>query len=147
MVKMKIKTAFGNDNLVYDDSMKVRTAVFIQEQQIDAAIEQDENENRCLYYVGYIDNKPVTTARVMTTEQGTLVQRVCTLQEYRHQGLSSQIFKAIEHNAKINDVDQVWLFAQDHAQNFYLNNGYKVVGDQVMEAGVAHHKMIKKLSK
>ncbi|MCT3035561.1 GNAT family N-acetyltransferase [Pediococcus parvulus] len=142
---MEIKTAFGNGNAVYDDSMKIRTAVFIHEQKIDASIEQDENKNRCLYYVGYIENKPVTTARVIATKEGTLVQRVCTLKEYRQQGLSSQIFSAIEKDAKSNKVAQVWLFAQDHAQKFYLENGFKVVGDQVMEAGIAHHKMIKKI--
>lgn len=97
---MEIKTAFGNGNAVYDDSMKIRTAVFIHEQKIDASIEQDENENRCLYYVGYIENKPVTTARVIATKEGTLVQRVCTLKEYRQQDLSSQILVRLKKTLK-----------------------------------------------
>lgn len=140
---MKIKTAFGNNNSVYEDAMKIRTAVFIKEQGIDAKIEQDENENRCLYYVGYVNEQPVTTARILQTEDGVLVQRVCTLKNFRHQGLSSQLFAAIETTAKTKGEKQVWLFAQDQAQPFYLHNGFRVTGGQVMEAGISHHKMIK----
>ncbi|WP_412989755.1 GNAT family N-acetyltransferase [Pediococcus siamensis] len=140
---MEIKTAFGNATSVYQDSMKIRTAVFIREQHISAALEQDGDESRCTYYVGYDKQIPVTTARTRVTADGLLVQRVCTLAAYRHQGLSSQLFTAIEKDAKSAGVKQVWLFAQDQAQTFYLNNGFQVVGDQVMEAGIAHHKMIK----
>jgi len=143
--QMDIKSAFGNNGTVYEDGMKIRKAVFIEEQNIDAALEQDENESRCRYYVGYVNQEPVTTARVMQTDEGTLVQRVCTLKAYRHQGLSSQIFQAIEQDAKAKEIKHIWLFAQDHAQKFYLNNGFTVVGDQVMEAGIPHHKMVKEI--
>ncbi|AMV60911.1 acetyltransferase, GNAT family [Pediococcus damnosus] len=140
---MKIKSAYGNNGTVYEDGMEIRKSVFIEEQNIDPSIEQDENESRCRYYVGYVNQAPVTTARVMRTDEGTLVQRVCTIKAFRHQGLSSQILQAIEKDAKGSQSKAVWLFAQDQAQKFYLNNGYTVVGDKIMEAGIPHHKMVK----
>ncbi|UQS81843.1 GNAT family N-acetyltransferase [Bombilactobacillus folatiphilus] len=143
---MKIKTTTNIQSKIYNDSLNLRTEVFVDEQQVPTEREIDQDEANCRYYVGYRDSLPVVTARVLPeTPVQWHIQRVAVKKRYRHQGLASQIMKEIEEHAKLEEIKNLVLNAQDQAQNFYKTLGYKVRGEQFLDAGIEHHQMIKKL--
>ncbi|WP_119327024.1 GNAT family N-acetyltransferase [Companilactobacillus musae] len=138
----KIKYSNNVNSDIYQDSINIRKAVFIDEQNVPKNLEIDDNEANCTYFNLYVDNQPVATARFFPTEDnGIHVQRVAVLKNFRHQNLGSNLLKNIIKFAQKNNYKYVILGAQDHAQLFYKKLGFHVVGNQYQEVGILHHDM------
>ncbi|GKQ43191.1 acetyltransferase [Companilactobacillus sp. RD055328] len=143
---MEIKLSTDLKSPIYQDALNIRYKVFVDEQDVPENMEIDEYEDISTYFVGYIDDQPVVTARCFPTDDnGWHVQRVATYKEYRKRGLAKELLEYIEQVAKQEDYDYLILGAQDQAQGFYLKLGYQVIGDQYMDAGIEHHDMKKSL--
>jgi predicted GNAT family N-acyltransferase len=144
-MNLKITEGFGTSANCYQDALKIRHLVFVNEQHVPLELEID-NEERADYFVGYLDQTPVATARVTSQKDGAWhIQRVAVLIEYRQRGFASQILRYIEQVARKEQVPYLTLGAQDQAQGFYLKLGYQVIGDGFVDAGIKHHQMNKKL--
>ena len=144
-MNLKIKEGFGTAANCYQDALKIRRLVFVNEQHVPLELEID-HENAANYFVGYLGQIPVATARVTVQRDGAWhIQRVAVLKEYRQQGFASQILRALERAARKRQVSYLTLGAQDHAQDFYLKLGYQVIGAGFLDAGIKHHRMDKKL--
>ncbi|MCP0886843.1 GNAT family N-acetyltransferase [Ligilactobacillus sp. WILCCON 0076] len=142
---VQIKTTTDLNSQVYADAVAIRMEVFVKEQGVDRQLELDF-EKGPIYYVGYLADKPVATARVIVQEDnGWHLQRVAILKAFRGQKLGSQILKAIESDARENKVSYLTLGAQDQAQLFYTKLGYQVVGKGFLDANIVHHRMDKKI--
>ncbi|MDO1605696.1 GNAT family N-acetyltransferase [Lactobacillus sp. YT155] len=143
---MEIKNSTDLSSQVYKDALKIRYTVFVEEQAVPEDMEIDEFESISTYFVGYINDLPVVTARCYETDDnGWHVQRVATTKEYRQQGLAKELLIHIENVAQQHGYDYLILGAQDQAQGFYLKLGYQVIGDQYLDAGIEHHDMKKTL--
>lgn len=138
----KIKSSNDINSDIYVDSVNIRKEVFVYEQHVPAKIEIDDDEDKCTYFVLYNNNQAVATARFQITEDnGIHIQRVAVLKEFRHQHLGSDLLKYMLEYAKRLNFTYVILGAQDHAQDFYRQLGFNVVGEQYKEAGIFHHDM------
>lgn len=138
----KIKYSDDINSDIYKDSLNIRETVFVKEQHVDKNIEIDNDEAKCTYFTLYSNDKPAATARFQVTDDnGIHIQRVAVLKEFRHQRLGSKLLDFIFKFAKEKHFDYVILGSQDHAQKFYQQLGFKVVGDQYREAGILHHDM------
>lgn len=138
----EIKFAKGNATKLYQDSVTIRKAVFVKEQAVPEELEIDDAEAKCTYFVLYIEQKAVATARIFaTTDNGIHVQRVAVLKNYRERHFGSELLKYIINYAKKNEFNYVILGAQDHAQPFYQRLGFQVFGPQYEEVGILHHDM------
>ncbi|WP_125568145.1 GNAT family N-acetyltransferase [Companilactobacillus insicii] len=125
----------------YQDALDIRKKVFIKEQNVDSNIEID-GEDKCTHVTIYVNDIPAGTARYYpTNDNGIHIQRVAVLKEFRHQGLASVLLKDIINKAKAARYNYIILGAQDHAQDFYIQLGFKVIGEQYREAGILHHDM------
>ncbi len=145
---MKIITTRSLNSAIYQDSLKIRQKVFVQEQHVPNDLEIDEHESDCCYYVLYNENLPLATARTyVTSDGGWHIQRVAVLQPYRQQGYARKMLNYIEQQALKQQIPYLVLGAQDQAQGFYLKLGFKVNGTQYLDAGIKHHEMIKSLPK
>lgn len=144
-MNLKIKEGFGTSANCYQDALKIRHLVFVNEQHVPLELEID-HEDAADYFVGYLNQTPVATARVTVQSDGAWhIQRVAVPKEYRQRGFASQILQYIEQTARNKQVPYLTLGAQDHAQGFYLKLGYQVIGDGFLDAGIKHHRMDKKL--
>lgn len=142
---MKIISTRSLNSSIYQDSLKIRKKVFVQEQHVPNDIEIDEHENDCRYYVLY-NKLPIATARTyVTNDRGWHIQRVAVLRIYRQQGYARQMLTYIEQQARKQKISYLVLGAQDQAQGFYLKLGFKVKGQQYLDAGIKHHEMFKSL--
>lgn len=138
-----VKSTRDIDSQIYKDALSIRKTVFVEEQNVPMELEI-ENESEAIHFVGYKDEKPVVTARVLSEDSETWhVQRVATLKSARGQHLATDILTFIEGFATVYDIKYLTLGAQDQAQNFYLKLGYVIEGEGFMDAGIPHHTMIK----
>ncbi|WP_057881603.1 GNAT family N-acetyltransferase [Companilactobacillus kimchiensis] len=138
----KIKHTSNIDSDIYRDSLAIRRAVFVTEQNVPEDLEIDNLESQCIYFNVYLDDQAVATARFYPTDDnGIHIQRVAVLKKYRQEHLGSDLLKYIFNYAQEENYNYVVLGAQDHAQNFYKKLGFKVIGKQYQEVGIAHHDM------
>lgn len=142
---MQIRQSDDITSKIYQDALSLRKAVFVEEQGVASDLEL-ANETGPVYFVGYLADKPVATARAFEEEAGVWhIQRVAVSRDHRGQGLAKELFAKLEQVAKEYQIKKLTLGAQDQAQGFYLKLGYHVVGAGFMEAGIAHHQMEKLL--
>lgn len=139
---MECRMAWGKLNPCYQDAVAIRKAVFINEEGIDPKDELDGTDEDKMHYVGYVDDQPVTTARIdMLAGNRVKIQRVATVASARHHGYAGQLIKQIIGDAQRSDVDHIELDAQLPAIAFYQELGFEPVGEPFEEAGIQHRTM------
>ncbi|WP_173911451.1 GNAT family N-acetyltransferase [Acinetobacter sp. Marseille-Q1618] len=117
------------------DAKKVRTLVFIQEQNIAENEEWDAEDEKSLHFVMYDQNHAIATARLL---ENNSIGRVAVLKNYRGQGLGQQLMQHIIAVAATEQRDFLKLSAQVHAVGFYENLGFKLEGDSYLDCGIPH---------
>ncbi|WP_231584159.1 GNAT family N-acetyltransferase [Domibacillus indicus] len=130
-----------------EDAYSVRTAVFVEEQNVPPALEIDELEEEAVHFVLYNDlQEPCGAGRFRTVGEFGKVERICVLKEARGHGAGNLIMEAIEQHAKTaGGLAALKLDAQLHAIPFYEKRGYEIVSGEFLDAGILHKTMIKKL--
>jgi predicted GNAT family N-acyltransferase len=121
-------------------ALDIRTAVFIDGQNVPPELEHDGMEHEATHYLLYLDDKPIGTARWRKTEKGIKLERFAILEELRNKGYGEVILKKVLADA-ITHGDLIYLHAQADAVNFYLRNGFKISSPPFSEAGIIHYIM------
>jgi predicted GNAT family N-acyltransferase len=133
-------------NTQLEDAFRVRTTVFVEEQQVPKELEIDEFEDVSAHFVVYIADEPVGAGRLRPlSEHEAKIERICIDQSQRGKGLGVQIMQEIEKTAQQKGITTLLLHAQDHAESFYSNLGYRTISEPFDEAGIIHVKMKKEL--
>ncbi|KAF1305407.1 GNAT family N-acetyltransferase [Enterococcus saccharolyticus] len=132
---------------IYLDAVKIRQQVFVNEQQVPYELEVDAYEAYTIHFVLYQAlETPVATVRLLPLEDGKVkVQRMAVLKEFRSQGFGKAIMKEAEKFAAEQGFQQIVLGAQLTAIPFYEQLGYQIVGEEFLDAGIAHLMMEKPL--
>jgi predicted GNAT family N-acyltransferase len=137
MSKVIIKTVdFSSD---FSDIEKIRSAVFIKEQNVPVELEWDEFDDDSTHILAYYDNKPVGTARLLSDGH---IGRMAVLKEYRNRNIGRNMLKYIIDIAQKRSIRNIELSAQEHAVDFYKKYGFSVTSDVYMDAGIPHYNMI-----
>lgn len=126
---------------------KVRTLVFVDEQEVDPTIEHDQWDATAIHIVGYFNDQPIAAARIRKINQQGKIQRVAIIKEARQQGYGKAVMRFVETVLQDLDLDEAILNAQTHALKFYQDLGYQQASEPFYEAGIEHVKMIKKLNR
>ncbi|WP_111860308.1 GNAT family N-acetyltransferase [Acinetobacter sp. CFCC 10889] len=122
-------------NVLEADAKTVRTAVFIQEQNIAEHDEWDAEDAKSLHFVMYDQNRAIATARLL---ENNSIGRVAVLKNYRGQGIGQQLMQQIIAVAATEQRDFLKLSAQVHAIGFYENLGFSVEGESYLDCGIPH---------
>lgn len=132
------------NKLVYpniEDSLNIRMAVFVDEQGYSKEDELDGIDHECIHYVGYDENKPVCTMRVIVKDDCYKLGRIAVLKEERKKGYGFDLVKAVMEEL----TDKYFkLSSQVHAVPFYEKLGFVTDGEEYLEDGQPHILMIKK---
>ena len=118
----------------------IRTAVFIEEQNVPVEMEWDEFDEGCVHVVAVIEGDTIATGRLLETGQ---IGRMAVLKPYRKTGVGSEIIEKILTIAKSMNMKTVFLHSQVNAVNFYKKFGFKEEGPVFDDAGIPHRKMQK----
>ncbi|MEM6614802.1 MAG: GNAT family N-acetyltransferase [Cyanobacteria bacterium P01_C01_bin.72] len=141
---IRIETVTYHDSLVAIKD--IRTRVFQEEQGVSADLEFDGWDESTIHFLAYAGNKAVGTARIREINAATSkIERLAVLREYRQQGIGTKLMQsALAHIAQRNK-STVMVHAQVYIASMYQQLGFTIVGEQFVEAGIAHVKMIKHL--
>jgi YbgC/YbaW family acyl-CoA thioester hydrolase len=125
----------------------IRTAVFIEEQQIPAALEWDDADRVCIHAVAFNRlGRPLATGRLLQHAPGVgRIGRMASLQVMRGSGVGRQVLDALMKSARARGDSEVTLSAQTSASAFYARAGFAPRGAVFEEAGIAHVEMTRSL--
>ena len=140
-----IELRIGDWAQMQQDAMKVRVEVFVDEQQIPLAMEQDPADELSLHAVAYNRlGMPVATGRLLPPQQGQgRIGRMAVKRVLRESGLGSQVLQALIAAAGQRGDRSVSLHAQRSAEGFYARSGFAPQGDGFEEVGLPHIEMVR----
>ena len=116
----------------------LREIVFVREQQIDAAIEQDGEDPACRHYGLWRSDEFCATARI--SPKGKL-GRMAVAKQLRGQGLGATLVTAIIECERKAGTRRLYLHSQADAIGFYQRLGFTPTGDIFQEADIPHQAM------
>ena len=128
---------------------KLRTEVFVNEQNVPIELELDEKDNsEYTIHVGYFkDDKLIGVARLIDMDKEVIhIGRVAIDKNHRGEGIGHKLILGCEDIAKnaLNKDFTIELSAQVYAENFYKKLGYNRVNDNIyIDAGIEHIDMRK----
>ena len=143
-----VDVRLGSWTQLGEPASALRTQVFIDEQQIPAAMEWDEADADALHAVAF--NRfglAIATGRLLRDGPKDVpndapgvarIGRMASIQALRGSGVGRAVLDALMDAARKRGDSQVQLHAQVTARSFYERAGFTVSGSVFEEAGIAH---------
>ena len=118
----------------------IRALVFVHEQGISSELEWDQDDVRAIHLLA-VDaaSHPIGTARL--TDKGQ-IGRMAVLPAWRRRGVGRALLNELLRVARELNQTSPFLNAQIGAMPFYLRSGFQKDGEEHMEAGLPHRRMI-----
>lgn len=125
------------------DAMEVRIEVFVDEQLIPLALENDADDEAAFHAVAYNGiGQAVATGRLLAGHQGQArIGRMAVKRVLRGSGLGAEVLAALQAEATRRGDHEVALHAQTSAQGFYERQGFTARGEMFEEVGLSHIEM------
>jgi YbgC/YbaW family acyl-CoA thioester hydrolase len=138
-----VQVATGSWDDLGASAQPLRKAVFIDEQQIPAALEQDGADPTAVHALAR--NRfglAVATGRMVEIHPGVgKIGRMAVAQAVRGSGIGRQVLDALLAQARQREWHDVVLHAQVSAVAFYRAAGFLPHGPVFEEAGIVHQEM------
>lgn len=128
------------------DLMALRSAVFVVEQNC-VYQDLDYKDQKALHVLGYDQGVLVAYTRLFAPGhyfEKASIGRVIVATTHRSKQLGHGIMRAsIAALLERYDLDQIDISAQSYLERFYQTHGFTATGDEYLEDGIPHKKMIK----
>ena len=110
-------------------ALKIRRAVFCEEQKVPEQEEFDGLDHTCRQYLAFRNGKPIGTARLrIESSNKTKIERVAVLAKERGKGAGHALMKRTIGDAEGDGECIIAIHAQCHAQKFYEDMGFAQIG-------------------
>jgi predicted GNAT family N-acyltransferase len=126
-----------------DKLRAVREAVFVREQNVPLELEWDEVDPQCDHVLAEAQGKSIGTGRLLPDGH---LGRMAVLPAWRNQGVGSAILNELVAIADERAMPRLVLHAQTRARRFYERHGFRAEGEEFMEAGIPHVRMVRDLA-
>ncbi|WP_429971076.1 GNAT family N-acetyltransferase [Fructilactobacillus sp. Tb1] len=121
---------------------QTRAEVFNMEQNIHY-VDPDVNDTISTHLFEKVDGKIAAYARIFQKDNHVTFGRVLTTQALRGTGKGRELLAKILEQIAIDYPGlPVEIDAQSYAIGYYAKNGFTCVGDEFLEEGIKHTKMI-----
>jgi predicted GNAT family N-acyltransferase len=131
-----LKAQWADDS---DTLMQLRTRVFVEEQNVSAALEIDGKDSECQHVKAIVDGLVIGTGRLMSNG---FIGRMCVLAEYRNRNIGTMMLENLVQQALDSGHQKVLLNAQSYIIPFYQKFGFRVDSEEFIEAGILHRRMV-----
>ena len=122
----------------------VRHAVFVEEQGIGAALEQDGQDAICWHALALTDDgQPIGAGRLLPDGR---IGRMAVLPGWRGQGIGEHLLEVLCRQGRDAGLGRLTLHAQLAAQPLYVRGGFLPEGHIHIEAGLPHQTMVRHLA-
>ncbi|WP_447591375.1 GNAT family N-acetyltransferase [Aquipseudomonas campi] len=122
------------------DLRRIREAVFIAEQAVPAELEWDDEDSEAVHFLATEGDYPIGTARLLPDGH---IGRVSVLKDWRGLKVGDALMQAVINEAERRGQREQKLSAQVHASSFYERLGFRIEGDEYLEAGIPHVMMVR----
>ena len=130
----------------FKGALTVRERVFVQEQQIPAEVELDEDDEIAIHAVALHQGRVVGTGRlVIENDSWARIGRMAVDEKFRRQGTGARVLVFLEDAARAQGSYRSVLHAQEYIKSFYARRGYWEHGAAFLEVGIPHIEMHKRL--
>ncbi len=129
-----------------DDLIKVfivRGIVFLEEQHVRYHEEMDEHEHAAIHILGEIEGEPIAAGRIRFLGPFAKLERMAVRKPYRGAGYGDELVRFAMTVARDNGFHKFKLNAQIAARDFYTRHGFRVCGENFVEANIEHCPMIR----
>jgi len=125
----------------------LRTAVFVEEQKVPAAMEWDEADTTCVHALAVNRlGMPLATGRLLQHAPGVArIGRMAVSSAMRGSGVGRLVLDALLAQARRRGDHEAVLSAQVSAASFYRRAGFAEHGAVFESAGIAHVEMTRTL--
>ena len=131
-----LKAQWADDS---DTLMKLRTRVFVEEQNVSAALEIDGKDSECQHVKAMVDGLVIGTGRLLPNG---FIGRMCVLAEYRNRNIGTMMLENLVQQALDSGHQKVLLNAQSYIIPFYQKYGFRIDSGEFIEAGIPHQRMV-----
>lgn len=115
---------------------RIRTTVFVGEQNVPPEIEIDGRDPDCAHVVAETAaGEAIGTGRLMPDGR---IGRMAVLAAWRGKGVGAAMLDALMDEARRRGFREAHLHSQSHAKAFYARHGFVVEGEEYLEAGIPH---------
>jgi len=126
----------------------IRNQVFTHEQNVDPKYEKDGKETVATHFLAFFDKTPVGTARFFKLDDNSAkISRVAVLSKYRGKEIGKVLINEIIEYSKKLGISTLILSSQSYVMEFYERFGFKVLGEEFMEANIPHYSMYLDITK
>ena len=145
--KPMVDVRCGSWDEVGVSARRIRTEVFIEEQNIPAAMEFDEADTGSVHAVAFNRfGAPLATGRLLEHVPGVAkIGRMAVRQAVRGSRVGRAVLDALLHEARKRGDREAILHAQMSAAPFYTRAGFIARGPAFDEAGIPHVEMVRSL--
>ena len=127
------------------DILRLRSDVFVVEQNC-VFLDQDNKDQECFHYTGYIDNQLAAYVRIVpagVSYKEASIGRVVTSPLFRRNGLGRILMmNSISVTRELFGNQSIKIGAQLYLQKFYSSLGFVNCSDVYVEDGIEHIEMI-----
>jgi predicted GNAT family N-acyltransferase len=125
------------------DLRRIRTRVFIEEQQVPEELEWDGLDEDCWHVLARSpQGEAIGTGRLLRDGH---IGRMAVLSPWRVKGVGTALLLRLLEIARREGLDHIELAAQNQAIPFYERLGFTPFGKEFMDAGIPHHNMARQL--
>ena len=129
------------DNL--ENVQKLREEVFVYEQGFPIESERDELDERSLHVALYNGEELIATGRLTPLAQGEYkIGRLAVKKAERGKGYGSMVIRMLMDRALDAGAAKLIISSQLHAMDIYAHFGFEVAGEEYLEEGKPHRKMV-----
>lgn len=121
----------------------LRQEVFVKEQGVPIQDELDEFDSDSKHIACCYNGRIVGCGRLYVDNKVAHLGRICVLKSFRGLGLGSSLCEYLCQMAIALSCKMIELNAQIQAIHFYQKMGFKTIGNEFMDAGIPHIRMIK----
>jgi GNAT superfamily N-acetyltransferase len=127
---------------VAPESMLIRRIVFQEEQAIPAALDFDGRDPNCRHCLVTVADRPAGVARL----DGTHIQRIAVLPEFRGQGIGTLLIEALVAAAREQGLVEVVADAQATSVPIFRRLGFEIADDPRIVVGIEHWSVRQRLT-
>lgn len=130
----------------YALSVALRYDILRKPLQLNYTVEQLDLEKQD-FHIAFIENQIVLGCLILTPKENGIIKmrQVAVAQHLQGKGIGKKLVIFSEIFSLEKGYNQMELNARETAIPFYLSLDYQKIGDEFIEVGIPHYKMIKKL--
>lgn len=118
----------------------IRETVFMREQQVPEELEWDGEDLSAVHLLALDEEKkPIGCARILHDGH---IGRMAVLGVWRRRGVGSALLHRAVEAVRAQALHTAFLDAQVYAIPFYERYGFRVEGEEFMDAGISHRHMV-----